>query len=67
MNGIDPVIIERANEIAALMRRGEDLVAACAKLTPAEMEDLEDAVCSGHGWIEIPDRLLKIGRLLIQW
>lgn len=44
MNGIDPAIIERANEIAALMRRGEDLVAACAKLTPAEMEDLEDAV-----------------------
>ena len=45
MNGIDPAIIERANEIAALMRRGEDLVAACAKLTPVEMEDLEDAVC----------------------
>ncbi|KAL1952659.1 hypothetical protein VTO42DRAFT_4560 [Malbranchea cinnamomea] len=43
MNGIDPAIIERANEIAALMRRGEDLIAACAKITPAEMEELEDA------------------------
>lgn len=44
MNGIDEAIVSRANEIAELSHRGEDLVAACARVTPAEMEELEEAV-----------------------
>lgn len=44
MNGIDQAIIARANEIAALCARGENLVAACAKMSVEEMEALEEAV-----------------------
>lgn len=44
INGIDPAIVSRANEIATLSARGENVVAACAILSPDEMEDLEAAV-----------------------
>jgi DNA mismatch repair protein MSH5 len=44
MNGISPEIVARANELGALSLQGEDLVAVCAKLSPDEMDDLEDAV-----------------------
>jgi hypothetical protein len=44
INGIDPAIISRANEIASLSARGENIVAACAVLSPEEMQDLEEAV-----------------------
>ena len=44
MNGIDPAIVERANELATLSYHQEDLVVACAQMTPTEMNDLEDAV-----------------------
>lgn len=43
-NGIDPAIIARANELAALASRGENLVAACAKLSKTEKATLENAV-----------------------
>jgi hypothetical protein len=46
MNGIDEVIVGRANEITALSARGENLVASCAKLSAAETETLEEAVCT---------------------
>lgn len=45
-NGIDPVIVSRANEIEKLARQGEDLAAVCAKLTIQEMNELEAAVCN---------------------
>lgn len=44
INGIDPAIVSRANEITSLLARGENIVAACAALSPGEMEDLEEAV-----------------------
>ncbi|KMP04127.1 ATP binding / damaged DNA binding [Coccidioides immitis RMSCC 3703] len=43
MNGIDLAIVSRANEIGDLSRREEDLVAACAKMTNAEINELEVA------------------------
>ncbi|KAI2824285.1 hypothetical protein CBS115989_696 [Aspergillus niger] len=44
MNGISQTIVDRANEIAALSARGENLIAACAVLSAQETQALEDAV-----------------------
>jgi DNA mismatch repair protein MSH5 len=44
INGIDPAIISRATEIASLSARGENLVAACAVLSPEETQALKEAV-----------------------
>lgn len=46
MNGIDNRILERAEELCLLSARGEDLVAACARISPRENEDLQYAVCA---------------------
>lgn len=45
MNGIDNRILERAEELCLLSARGEDLVAACARISPRDNEDLLYAVC----------------------
>ncbi|MCJ1471038.1 MutS protein msh5 [Pseudocyphellaria aurata] len=47
MNGINPAIVARAEEIGLLSARGEDLVAVCAKMSIQEDEDLKYAVCIG--------------------
>ncbi|GAD99872.1 predicted protein [Paecilomyces variotii No. 5] len=45
MNGVPSPIVQRANEIATLSARGENLVAACAKMSAEETDALEEAVC----------------------
>jgi hypothetical protein len=44
MNGIDSVIIARANELSALSSRGANLVTACATLSKVEEKILEETV-----------------------
>jgi len=44
LHGIDPAIVSRANEIASLAARGENLIAACATLSAEETQLLENAV-----------------------
>ncbi|OQE40807.1 hypothetical protein PENCOP_c005G07611 [Penicillium coprophilum] len=52
INGIDPAVVSRANEIASLSARGENIVAACANLSPGEMQDLEEANSLARGFLE---------------
>lgn len=44
INGINQVIVSRANELAALSARGENLIAACAVLAAEETQLLGEAV-----------------------
>lgn len=46
MSGIDSGVIERAETLCLLSARGEDLIAACARISPRENEDLLYAVCA---------------------
>ena len=43
MHGVPKSVVERAESLAESMSRGEDLVAICSGMGPAEMEDLQDA------------------------
>ncbi|KAL4786062.1 muts domain V-domain-containing protein [Aspergillus varians] len=43
LNGISQVVVDRANELASLSARGENLIAACAMLSTEEMQALQDA------------------------
>lgn len=45
MNGVDEAIVARANELVSLSARGQDLVAACARMSKTEEAILEKAVC----------------------
>lgn len=44
LNGINQTIVTRANELASLSARGENLIAACATLSTGETRALEEAV-----------------------
>lgn len=44
MNGIPGPVVARAEELITLAARGDDLVAACARLTEDEEEELKNAV-----------------------
>ncbi|KAH9210583.1 muts domain V-domain-containing protein [Leptodontidium sp. 2 PMI_412] len=52
MNGIDPAIVERADELILMAARGEDLVLACAEMTPDEVKKYEEAEQVGRQFLE---------------
>lgn len=52
MNGIDPSIVERADELILLSARGEDLIAACAQVSKGEADELEGAEKVGRHFLE---------------
>lgn len=54
MNGINPAIVARAEEIGLLSARGEDLVAVCAKISVREDGDLKYAVCIDYMMRPLP-------------
>jgi DNA mismatch repair protein MSH5 len=61
MNGIDPAIIERAEQLILLSVRGDDLVAACSLLSEEATKGLEDAEQVARQFLEqnIPQAMDK--------
>lgn len=53
MNGVDMAVVQRADEIALLLARGEDLRAVCARLTVGEMDSLEEAELIARDFLEM--------------
>ncbi|KAH8697365.1 putative DNA mismatch repair protein Msh5 [Talaromyces proteolyticus] len=51
MNGIDPAIVSRANELVSLSARGENLVSACARLSEKEKKILEEAETTARNFL----------------
>ncbi|KAL2067305.1 hypothetical protein VTL71DRAFT_1729 [Oculimacula yallundae] len=52
MNGIDPAIVDRADQLIILASRGEDLVLACSEMTPEEARKYEEAEQVGRQFLE---------------
>ncbi|KAK0104513.1 MutS protein msh5 [Cadophora gregata] len=52
MNGIDPAIVDRAEELILMAARGEDLVLACSAMSPDDAQNYEEAEQIGRRFIE---------------
>lgn len=61
MNGVDEAVVERAEALALLLARNEDLQAACAKLGPSEERRLEEAEVIARRFVEMDIPVLKSG------
>ena len=53
MNGVDSAVVDRAEALALMLARNEDLQAACAKLAPAEEKRLEEAEGVARRFLEM--------------
>ena len=53
LNGVDSAVIERAESISRLLAAGEDLKAACAKLSTDEEKRLEVAETTARRFLEL--------------
>lgn len=53
MNGVDLAVVQRADAIALLLARGEDLRAVCARLTEDETDRLEEAEFVAREFLEM--------------
>jgi DNA mismatch repair protein MSH5 len=52
LNGIDPMVVERADELILLAVQGEDLIAACTNISSDDAQELEDAEQIGRRFLE---------------
>ncbi|ROW11409.1 hypothetical protein VMCG_01390 [Cytospora schulzeri] len=53
MNGVDAAVVDRAEALVLLQAHGEDLRAACARLSEAEAARLEGAEDDSRGFLEM--------------
>ncbi|KAJ0121776.1 hypothetical protein J7T55_008943 [Diaporthe amygdali] len=53
MNGVDPAVVERSEALVLLLARGEDLRAACARLSAKETARLEEAEEVARRFLEV--------------
>ncbi|KAK7714064.1 hypothetical protein SLS64_004161 [Diaporthe eres] len=53
MNGVESAVVERSEALVLLLARGEDLRAACARLSDRETERLEEAEDVARGFLEM--------------
>lgn len=63
MNGVDSAVVQRADAIALLLARGEDLRAACARLSEREAERLEEAESMAREFLELDLEVVSQVRL----
>lgn len=57
LNGIDSAVVERAEALTLLQVRGEDLLAACARLTRKEERELEEAEAVARRFVQLDEEL----------